>query len=1084
MTEDYSLRMLRPVIFVGCGGSGFKTVARARQMVKEYLEDSGWVGEIPKAWQFLAIDAFSAHDLRWTDLPSECWIDISAHGGTYRDVDHSVIAATGNDSGFVHKDLLGWRPNPEEIDIPLPGPMGGYRGTDRMQGIATYSRIIQPRIENAFDQAIAGVPELVEFSRSIGTSALEEEYSPKPIVIVVGSIVGGVGSGIMLDIVDLIRQSHLNGAFPSLIGFTADVFVLQQNQRLAANAAAFMAELMATSWNREQLENPFIPFKVSTHRSGPHTTYLIGRKTLNGFDFQTPSAVFESVAQYLTLLTTSQDAQMDYMYQQVNAKQLAAENAGGYGFSNTECPGIVRSFGIAKISTGRRHFRRYIEKLLGRSIVERLVQNGISTPIDSDLPSKDESISTSEIEIQAKRVLESLGLGSINFEDGETFLKPDEMVGCLDSCKSHFSSALPSTENLTGEEWYFLLAQLGTNPNISYPAGTGFSWLLQDDVIDVATRIIDAVIERVAAQFGLSTSISVLQSLNVHISDLSSGVEALVQNWIRRSDLCLMEAQVQLLQLGKRRRVNQKSWAVQAAIDEISKSYVYKWGVERNLEIVETLRIRIMPLIQSLISEHQKCLQNLLRLSTPQIGYQEEIADWPNLDGGIPLHFRPLPNEFVMEEIGECLNLFLHLLPSIDGRDSELIRRIEDLVQNILVRRESNSETFVRRWTQNSFNSNCVVELVRSYLLSDELGLKHYFEESIVDFLSPNSNTLNLSGTTAQSRLEMRYFIPLNGGVTWASSPLISMNSTIGAVAHPKAVEVSIATYGASFPNEHPGHAFTAQILNSNRDVSINPISSSFENRTDSITFLSTIKYPVHPGVIRNFTEPFTAALSAVTDEPSMSSHLWRWSRSRTLTEFIPLSEEMRLAAIRGFALARITGAMSISVSEPCRISGPTGVFEFPRWTLTKADLVNVLPALLESMILTFSNIEESGTESFAAYRTLIEFGQHNYCYGDDLEFSDSVRNLFVEGDYGSIQIQDESRKDKFLNHPDGRVEAAREYMFANLEHFQRLANDAPPRRGWRSSMGRVDPDNTLTLELIHDLFRAYTQVLNALSSL
>jgi hypothetical protein len=82
MTEDYSLRMLRPVIFVGCGGSGFKTVARARQMVKEYLEDSGWVGEIPKAWQFLAIDAFSAHDLRWTDLPSECWIDISAHAGT------------------------------------------------------------------------------------------------------------------------------------------------------------------------------------------------------------------------------------------------------------------------------------------------------------------------------------------------------------------------------------------------------------------------------------------------------------------------------------------------------------------------------------------------------------------------------------------------------------------------------------------------------------------------------------------------------------------------------------------------------------------------------------------------------------------------------------------------------------------------------------------------------------------------------------------------------------------------------------------------------------------------------------------
>ena len=49
--------MLRPVIMIGCGGSGQKAVRYVRDAVRRRLQHAGWEGEFPDAWQFIGIDA-------------------------------------------------------------------------------------------------------------------------------------------------------------------------------------------------------------------------------------------------------------------------------------------------------------------------------------------------------------------------------------------------------------------------------------------------------------------------------------------------------------------------------------------------------------------------------------------------------------------------------------------------------------------------------------------------------------------------------------------------------------------------------------------------------------------------------------------------------------------------------------------------------------------------------------------------------------------------------------------------------------------------------------------------------------------
>ena len=54
--------MLRPVIFIGCGGSGEKAVRYVRAAVKRTLDQSDWDHGMPDSWQFIGLDTLTTQE--------------------------------------------------------------------------------------------------------------------------------------------------------------------------------------------------------------------------------------------------------------------------------------------------------------------------------------------------------------------------------------------------------------------------------------------------------------------------------------------------------------------------------------------------------------------------------------------------------------------------------------------------------------------------------------------------------------------------------------------------------------------------------------------------------------------------------------------------------------------------------------------------------------------------------------------------------------------------------------------------------------------------------------------------------------
>ena len=210
-----------------------------------------------------------------------------------------------------------------------------------------------------------------------------------------------------------------------------------------------------------------------------------------------------------------------------------------------------------------------------------------------------------------------------------------------------------------------------------------------------------------------------------------------------------------------------------------------------------------------------------------------------------------------------------------------------------------------------------------------------------------------------------------------------------------------------------------------------------------------------------------------------LRSSFWQWRRARILENFIPLPDPLRVASIRGYAVARILGAMTIELKGENRISTNAGVFGFPKNLLTETDQDNLLPALLEAMILSFADAPVKGKAAFDAYGALIEYGTGGGMAAG-FEITGDAARILSSGDYGNVQILDQMRANALASDPQGRVANAIKYLDANIARYDRL--DALPLNplSWRNQVGSVEPVDTMTRELVKDLRKAYVQVREA----
>jgi hypothetical protein len=1095
---------------IGCGGAGLKTVRLVREGVQRRLDRAGWDGPFPDAWQFIGIDSSNyQEDPSIPTLPANDHISLVNHTN-YTNIASAVDARFPQGSaGF--NEMMGWRPHLPVNWLPMEIAAGQFRSAGRMVFIASQD-IVRQRVSKAFAECAVGGPMLSKVSQRLGVTVPLGTPVPQPLTIVVGSMAGGTGAGIMLDVVDMLRRTDLNGAFPVMVAFTPDVFGGATSDQMTANSAAFVSEFLSAYWDDEATDSALIPSVIRTDTRGPHSTFMISRKNMDGLDLGNSKNVYRSVGEMLASVMTSARIQDQFTHHVWNRPFAGANNGGGYGWHENLTKGAVSSFGCATLSIGRDRFHDYFLRLLQRSIVEHLSE-GFNQAAFSLLGAE----AVKELSQQSKiselarihhdefmfacQLLENSNHRQISDSFVSDLHLHDEFQTVVDSMAS--SSA--TVQQLAVELW---TVQMESQAHTARDA----SRIRAEELISLSlTQWGSDLLQRVlktCTEFSARLSLPVVMNLvELARDDLLVSAALLKESAIidrKNAEQMLVLAQSHLL-TGLKEQIDPTGVPVQNAIQDYAKAISLEWLATVRDQLAATVESVSSGVLKAIQSELQRSINRMISLTTPQDGNPAVVSLWPRNDGVIPSSFAPSPVEFYLEDHTEWPQMARAILDASLGEDRHLLpvdpieatrtRLIQggfvgnhgDMVSPLIsaeTREDGILDWSLDQPVEVSIFDGLVdlEERIDSWLMRSSTATEECLSEGLSSYLSgvnPRTGVPVPNHTSRLATYQQKLEEALN-----QSRPLIEIDRKMYPTVHSQDIETSLNVEGFPFGEGHPARSITQEVVRGflRTPGDVEWIFSGGE--AESVWISSFLVNPVSPSVVSSFTEPFAQSMSNIVNESLLRSSFWLWRRARILENFIPLPDQLRLSAIRGFAITRALGYCTASIDEVNRVVDHKGVHEFPKYLLTATNRNNVLPALLESMVLTFADVPTKGKDAFNAYEALIDYGIGGG-HADEFQLSKVMIDFLdygvgPEAKYVYTPV-DAGRAEKVAGHDfDSRKRKVLEYLDLYLSNLQRL--DAQPRLKayWRDSNGAVDPVDTLTLELMGDLTRGYTDVRTA----
>ena len=245
--------MLSPLLIIGLGGAGGKTIRAMKQELNRILESSGYTGGIPDAWQFLQIDTtmdgayFPAPMLQQDEF--HCVIP---NGSYYGEILGSIM-----DKGNVSEQqqmLAGWgttMPHIHEVDLMDPQIVAGiwryfisHRAPNRIMSVADGAKTLQ-----AIQRSIAKMSAPTALSELASVANCMGSRNPvnNPQAFIISSLGGGSGSGMFMDVAEILKRATPQNWAQQSISFlyTPDVF-----RSTGRNLTDIVSknELLASQW--------------------------------------------------------------------------------------------------------------------------------------------------------------------------------------------------------------------------------------------------------------------------------------------------------------------------------------------------------------------------------------------------------------------------------------------------------------------------------------------------------------------------------------------------------------------------------------------------------------------------------------------------------------------------------------------------------------------------------------------------------------------------------------------------------------------------------------------------------------------
>ena len=385
--------MLRPLLIIGAGGSGGKTIRSMKQALLRRLETTGYTKGLPAAWQFLQID--TTRD--GVDFPAPMLPDDEIHLVVKPHDDFRSVLSRITNTGTLQDQqemLSGWGIATSAITIT--NGAGQTRAIGRQAGVANSDQTLQA-IKSAISklQGPTADAELREIGRFLET----DRTGKTPAAFIISSLAGGSGAGMFIDIAELLKRASQEPWAADSIAFlyTSEVFesLAAAGANISKNSLGAMNEITAAKWigisDRTNLLYSRLGLSNSNNSKpgefGPAGSILVGVRNTEGANISLGAdgagmdEVFLTIGEALAGVVTD-DTIVQHLFKHafVNITQTRASidnsglapDPGGIG-KNLNPTFAAAGIGFGQMTLGADRIIEYVADALTRDQVKKLL---------------------------------------------------------------------------------------------------------------------------------------------------------------------------------------------------------------------------------------------------------------------------------------------------------------------------------------------------------------------------------------------------------------------------------------------------------------------------------------------------------------------------------------------------------------------------------------------------------------------------------------------------------------------------------------------------------------------------------------
>jgi hypothetical protein len=650
---------MQRLLFIGVGGTGGKTVRYLYRELERRLEASGWTGEMPRGWQFVHIDCPESPDILEQDVPRDVgrtaqYIGLGRNPLRYQQYDTAV-------SSVSLDALAGWRPDPAgEYISPYDGA-GQRRAAGRVIVLGELRSIHERLATVAQTLGSAAVEqELLELGQHLGYA--DVGIADPGFAYVIGSLGGGSGSGITLDIVEAVRRTAATSGtawFDSVrsILYTNEVFQsLPADSRsgIPANGLGAVSEILGAFYHEggpRDDETALSPLGggplMTPGRRSSLMNFFVGSGNGN-VNFTNPHQIYQACAKALTALHTNPAVTRSY------ASYIIANSVGGTQVPNFPfipggaSPKPATALGYANVTLGRSLFRHYAAERLAHHAVDMLLEGHRSR---FDRPDAlDDATMARDLALQVfPSFLEQTGIRRA----GDELLsildlprKKDELVSGLSAARTAYDESLArDSREMTAGDWWNKQRTLLRRPFDDYvAAASGGVTARAGEWTSALERNILEGCAWAAGTYGLPTTIALIDLLDNEFRAVTTELDRTVTGLRQHRD----EVETLRVRGGLGQVVGTAHEFFQQLADQ------FRTHARNTVEAVlrELMGAGIKDARESMLPRVRSSLElSLGQLRTTALTGPEADERMMWSDGPVPRHLLPAPNEVLLDPV-------------------------------------------------------------------------------------------------------------------------------------------------------------------------------------------------------------------------------------------------------------------------------------------------------------------------------------------------------------------------------------------------------------------------------------------------